>query len=252
MTLPQATGGIGTLTYTLMPLPLPAGLSFDATTRTLSGTPTTVATTILTYTVADEATDTDGVTPAPQMASLNFTLMVVREFPATAGSETEITLPDDESIGYVTLPVAAALRVSEAFEAAADNPPAGSEFSLTVDIAQATPLVGEATVCLPTSGVPAGREAVLYHYVASDSPPWTDISSGSTSTREGGFVCGEITAFSPFAVGYDTASACRDFYLHPCSPLNLHGRSGGCADPTARYRPRGRRHADLHLHPDAD
>ena len=38
LTLPSATGGTGTLTYSLMP-PLPNGLSFAADTRMLTGTP---------------------------------------------------------------------------------------------------------------------------------------------------------------------------------------------------------------------
>ena len=59
LTLPAATGGTGTLTYTLtgpnsraLSVAVP-GLTFTATTRVLSGTPTTVATTPLTYTVTD-------------------------------------------------------------------------------------------------------------------------------------------------------------------------------------------------------
>ena len=40
--LPAASGGDGTLTYALSPA-LPSGLSFDAATRTLSGTPTATA-----------------------------------------------------------------------------------------------------------------------------------------------------------------------------------------------------------------
>ena len=38
--LPEATGGTGTLTYTLTGT-LPTGLTFNANTRTLSGTPST-------------------------------------------------------------------------------------------------------------------------------------------------------------------------------------------------------------------
>ena len=81
LTLPAATGGTGTLTYTLRDgsgndvdttdnaVP---GLTFDTTTRTLSGTPTTAATTALTYTVTDErgstASDTFTLTVAAAVA----------------------------------------------------------------------------------------------------------------------------------------------------------------------------------------
>ncbi len=55
--LPAASGGTGTLSYTLTGpagADLPDGLDFNAGTRTLSGTPGTVATTTLTYTVTDD------------------------------------------------------------------------------------------------------------------------------------------------------------------------------------------------------
>ena len=62
LTLPAATGGTGTLTYSLSPA-LPAGLRFDERTRRLSGTPTeTRASTVYTYTVTDARGATDSLT----------------------------------------------------------------------------------------------------------------------------------------------------------------------------------------------
>ncbi len=56
LTLPAATSGDAPLTYSLMPLP--DGLSFDAATRTLTGTPTTEQSKIThTYAVADSDGD---------------------------------------------------------------------------------------------------------------------------------------------------------------------------------------------------
>ena len=57
LTLPEATGGNGALTYSLAPS-VP-GLTFNATTRQLSGTPSTAGTHAMTYTVTDEDGDTD-------------------------------------------------------------------------------------------------------------------------------------------------------------------------------------------------
>ena len=57
LTLPAATGGDGTLAYNLSP-EVP-GLSFDAMTRQLTGTPTEAGTYATTYTVTDADGDTD-------------------------------------------------------------------------------------------------------------------------------------------------------------------------------------------------
>ncbi len=73
VTLPEATGGDGALTYAINPTPpLPAGLTFTAATRVLDGTPTTAqSATSYTYTVTD--TDTANSDTVP----LTFTLTVI-------------------------------------------------------------------------------------------------------------------------------------------------------------------------------
>ncbi len=68
--LPAATGGDGELTYALAPA-VP-GLSFDAATRTLSGTPGEAGKHEMTYT----ATDADDNTDAADAATLTFTIAV--------------------------------------------------------------------------------------------------------------------------------------------------------------------------------
>ena len=57
LALPEATGGNGTLTYSL--LPTVPGLSFNATVRQLTGTPSTAGTYTMRYAVRDEDGDTD-------------------------------------------------------------------------------------------------------------------------------------------------------------------------------------------------
>ena len=61
LTLPEVTGGTPPLTYSLTPA-LPAGLTFDAATRTVSGTPTAVSpATEYIYTVTDAANASSSV-----------------------------------------------------------------------------------------------------------------------------------------------------------------------------------------------
>ena len=61
--LPTASGGDGTVTYTLTPATLPAGLTWTASTRIISGTPTTAAAaTTYTWTATDGDADTATLT----------------------------------------------------------------------------------------------------------------------------------------------------------------------------------------------
>ena len=78
--LPAATGGNGTITYTLVhdgsteSPPLPPGLLFDATSRVLSGTPTTADEYEMTYTA------TDAASPGEQDSAVaKFTITVEEE-----------------------------------------------------------------------------------------------------------------------------------------------------------------------------
>ena len=88
LTLPAASGGNGALTYVLSPnVP---GLSFNATTRQLTGTPTTVGTYAMTYTVMDDDGDVD---------SLSFTITVE----ARAGTSLRYVVGD----AITTLPTGA-------------------------------------------------------------------------------------------------------------------------------------------------
>lgn len=96
--LPAATGGNGTLSFTLTPA-LPAGLSFNPQTRALSGTPTTaMPARMYTYTVTDADGDTD---------SLFFAIEVVS---AMAVTLTPATLTIRENGGMATYKVKLSAR----------------------------------------------------------------------------------------------------------------------------------------------
>ena len=96
LVLPEASGGDGELTYSVSALP--AGLEFDAATRTLGGTPTeaTDGAVAVTYTATDDDDDTATLTfaitvnPAPMVAVARLTAVpaVIREDAAA----TEVSL----------------------------------------------------------------------------------------------------------------------------------------------------------------
>ena len=103
LTLPPASGGTGTPTYTLTPASsIPTGLNFNSATRTLSGTPATVTaatTATLIYTV------TDGATPTPETASLTFTVTVETATPIFGTTIPDQTYYTGNSVDF-TLPPA--------------------------------------------------------------------------------------------------------------------------------------------------
>ena len=91
---PEASGGVAPYLYTLMPN-LPAGLVFNASTRTVSGTPTaTMPTTTYTY----EATDSTG-----SRSTLTFTMEVVQAV-AFQGEINNQSLARGQSMVPVTFP----------------------------------------------------------------------------------------------------------------------------------------------------
>ncbi len=102
LVLPEATGGNGAITYSLTPLTLPTGISFTASSRILSGTPT-AAKVAATYTYT--ATDTDGDTAtltfrietgadaAPAFAANAANAAIAEQTWLTGTAITDLTLP---------------------------------------------------------------------------------------------------------------------------------------------------------------
>ncbi len=95
LVLPPASGGNGDLTYNLRPLP--PGLEFDAEARTLSGTPSEVAISLMTY----EVTDADGDT-----ATLTFELEVDTRPSFDGATVADQSYRTGDDIGVLELPPA--------------------------------------------------------------------------------------------------------------------------------------------------
>ena len=142
VTLPQATGGDGTLTYSLSALP--AGLSFDDGTRQISGTPTASGTTAMTYTVEDADGDTD---------TIDFNIVVAastRDTTPDFGTNTvaDQTYPHNVAITALQLPPVASGGNSPIVYSVSTLP-AGLSFDANSRQITGTPSeIGETTVTL--------------------------------------------------------------------------------------------------------
>ena len=215
LTLPEASGGNGELTYTLTPTP-PAGLTFDAATRTLSGTPgAAVAATTHTY----AATDTDG-----DEATLTFTVTVDADTAPDFGGSTitDLSLTRGEAMAPLTLPVAVG---GEGVLTYALSPalPSGLSFDAATRILSGT----------PTQPVGARN----YEYTATDedlSEP--DVASLTftievVSSPKDGQVLSDALAAQGRALLAGATSVIGERFRTP-PPAASPGRDGGHAKPT--------------------
>ena len=118
VTMPTVSGGVGAFVYSLTPT-LPAGITFIAGTRIISGTPTTaVASATFTYT----ATDAEGVT-----SSRTFTIVVaaadaiifsgsIANQAWQVGTAVSLTLPTASGgVGLITFSLSPTLPTSVTF-----------------------------------------------------------------------------------------------------------------------------------------
>ncbi len=170
LTLPAATGGNGTLTYTLSP-DLPTGVSLDATTRKVSGTPTAAATEA-TYTW--RASDSDSNTADADTAALTFSVTVGKGTLATptnlglkAGSrsKTGFTVTWD-AVSNATGYTATAVQGSNTFTGAVT----GTEATFT-GLAVNTTYTVSVVATGNTANYEASTAATLNQATAANSAP---------------------------------------------------------------------------------
>ena len=101
-TMPAASGGTGTITYSMTDLP--AGLSFNASTRVLSGTPTSTGTTTVTYTATDSASATISLTQSVTVSAAAATVNLFDADVATeqGGIYSKVTVTPNSNVGSNT------------------------------------------------------------------------------------------------------------------------------------------------------
>ncbi|NTE03468.1 T9SS type B sorting domain-containing protein [Agrobacterium tumefaciens] len=195
-TIPAAAGGTGPYTYTANSLP--PGLTFDPTTREISGTPTQIGN----YTIPVTVTDANGIT-----FTANYTLKVTDPLvlpPATLASGTKGSVYPTQSIPSATggtapytysatgLPLGLAFNTTT--REITGTPSESGTFSIPVTVTDATgktattnysisiidPLVlpaasladGNENVAYPAQNIPAALGGVgPYSYVATNLPP---------------------------------------------------------------------------------
>ena len=215
--LPVATGN-DPMTYAVSTLP--AGLSFDPATRTLSGTPTAAGTTTVTYTVID------GDAESPESAAQTFTIAVA-EAPAStveiAGLvATPASLREDAGATTITLTAtltaasATAATIRFALVAPTTGPAAIRDTDYTATLAAVVPLAAgatEATTTLTLTPIDnneadgerslgmqasiAGSSAQIDIKISDDETPSTSIAlsvNPAEISEQDGLVNVEVTA----------------------------------------------------------
>ena len=154
--LPAASGGDGEVTYSLSPQP-PAGLSFDAASRTLSGTPTTAGRIAYTYTATDADGDED---------IRSFTIVIVADLMPTLQEVMDQTWTQD-SEAFLALPAAGSGNGEIAYALTPDPPPGMTfEFRMVEPDPSHHIAVDETWTLTGTPTVPVG--AAVYTYSATD------------------------------------------------------------------------------------
>ena len=179
LVLPAATDGNTPLTYTLARTSgtpsLPPGLSFDASTRTLSGTPTGTQSAVgYTYT----ATDVDG-----GAATQAFNITVTQDNQPSFGSSTvaDQSWIKDHAIGTLTLP-----------QASGGDTPLSYTLAKTTGTPPVPAGVSFAAATRQLSGTPtATQSAAEYTYTVTDND---GVTLSSTSAAKPTFTAPDVTA----------------------------------------------------------
>jgi gliding motility-associated-like protein len=124
--IPSATGGIGPYTYSAPAASLPPGLTFNPTTREVTGTPTLAGT----YSIPVTVTDGDGKTITTNYAIVVGNPLVLP--PATLAD-------GNVNVGYTSQPIPSATGGTGPYTYVATNLPPGLNFNATTRVISGTP-----------------------------------------------------------------------------------------------------------------
>ena len=204
LTLPEVTGGTPPLTYSLTPA-LPAGLTFDAATRTISGTPLAASpATEYAYTVTDGANASNSLPLTIEVKAPASDMPVVLTY--EVGTAIELTLPEVTGGGtppyiYALTPaLPAGLTFDAATRTISGTPTeeaAAAEYTYVVIDA------ANASVSLP----PFSIEVVLPPLDAPDALVAEDYKGADGQGDQGGF----LLLTWPLSDDHDTLDGYRIF-----------------------------------------
>ena len=199
LVLPQASGGNGSLTYSLSPS-IP-GLSFDQNSRTLTGTPTTTGTCDMTYQVQDG----DANTAASDAATLTFAITVQEPLPPdtapalavtvadqtyTEGEATSpLTLPEasggNGTLSYSLTPTVPGLTFVAATRTLSGTPTAAGTYDMTYQAADADTNTAASDAATLTFTITVQPAATPYVGCSADAETWRGLRVCSERARDG-------------------------------------------------------------------
>ena len=203
--LPEAAGGNAPLTYSLTPT-LPTGLTFNATARTLTGTPTAAfSKTSFTYTVTDANGDT---------ATLSFDITATLSFDIEVAADLTPAFAQDAAIANQSWTVGTAIGTLQLPAASGGNAPL--TYSLTPTLP--TGLTFNATARTLTGTPTAALSKTSFTYTVTDA-------NGDTATLSFDI---EVAADLTPAFAQDAAIANQSWTVGTAiGTLQLPAASGG-------------------------
>ena len=184
LTLPEVTGGTPPITYSLTPA-LPAGLTFDAATRTISGTPLAASpATEYAYTVTDGANASNSLPLTIEVKAPASDMPVVLTY--EVGTAVELTLPEVTGSGTppYTYALTPALPAGLTFDAATRTI-SGTPTAVTAAAEYAYIVIDGANA---SASLPFTIEVILPPLDAPDALVAQDYKGADGAGDQGGFI----------------------------------------------------------------